>query len=99
MNSLKTVVDLYRSHSNSDYNGETFSGKSKYTTELKKLIRAISSDQFSYGRFQELEIDGEEIEDYSEIPENGGVLNFKFLVSQSSAERFYASSKDLIKIN
>ncbi|HEB0050711.1 TPA: hypothetical protein RYX77_002207 [Serratia marcescens] len=99
MNSLKTVVDLYRSHSNSDYNGETFSGKSKYTTELKKLIRAISSYQFSYGRFQELEIDGEEIEDYSEIPENGGVLNFKFLVSQSSAERFYASSKDLIKIN
>ncbi|TPG62580.1 hypothetical protein [Ewingella americana] len=99
MNSLKTVVDLYRLSAFPDYDGESFSASIDYTLQSQELIKVILSGNFSYGKFTELEVDDNEIETIDELPEEGQLLEFTFLVSQSSAKRFYLSAKEFIKVN
>lgn len=98
MNSLKTVVDLYRLSDSTYFNGESFSASVNYNHKSQSLIKAILSKNFSYGRFTELDVDDEEIQEIHDIPTNGDTLNFNFLVSQSSAERFYSSIEEFIKV-
>lgn len=99
VNNLSSVVELYRLANFPRFDGEFFSASIKYTPELQVLVKSIHCTNFSYGSFTELEIDGKTINDIEDIPDNGELLYFNFLVSQSSAERFYPSMKDFIKIN
>lgn len=99
VNSLKTVVDLYRLSSFPDFDGESFSACIEYTSKSRELIETIISGNFSYGKFTELEVDEEEIDEDNELPKEGLLVKFTFLVSQSDAERFYPSPREFIKVN
>ncbi|MEM5464575.1 hypothetical protein V5052_13030 [Klebsiella variicola] len=99
MNSLKVVVELFRISGTPDCNGETFSASLEFSDNIIAIIKPILSGDFSYGRFIDLDIDDEEIQSIDEIPSHGEIINFTFLVSQSSSERFYTTANELLKVN
>ncbi|KAA8726728.1 hypothetical protein [Ewingella americana] len=99
MNSLSSVVELYRLANRPEFIDGRFSASIRYSKELKNTLESILSEGFRFGSFDDLNVDDEEFYCIQDIPASGSLLNFEFLVSQSSAESFYESEKEFIKIN
>lgn len=99
MNSLRTVIELYRLSGRPPFNGGGFSASIELTEESKKLVMIIFSDSFYYGSFNQIDVDGDDLTENSVLPEIGGCLTFTFLVNQGGPETFYSSIADFIKVN
>ncbi|UJR62106.1 hypothetical protein [Dickeya zeae] len=99
MANLFDVVSLYRVCNKPLFDGSSFQCSTPLTSEILSLVRKIMSDNFSAGHFQEIEVDELSIDEVDELPAQGSFISFSFLVSQSSAERFYKNYDDFIIIN
>lgn len=99
MNQLKFAVDLFRKSKTPNFDGVKFSASIDYTTEIKRLLTIMLGDNFNEGSFDEIEIDGCDIYDVSELPDSGTTLKYSFKVARRSADRFYVSKAEFIKIN
>lgn len=99
VNNLRFVVELFRYAKLPNFSEGSFSAEIKYTHETKLLFKKILSPGFGSGSFNDLEIDGIDIDNENDLPDAGEVVSFSFIVTQGSAERFYSNKEEFLKIN
>ncbi|MGG2470443.1 hypothetical protein [Enterobacter hormaechei] len=99
MSQLKYVVDLFRSSINPVFDGVKINASAQYTSHVYNIIKNILSDDFHEGRFNDIEIDGQDVYVVDDLPLSGSVVTYSFNVARRDAERFYTSKSDFVTIN
>ncbi|WP_406627676.1 hypothetical protein [Pectobacterium carotovorum] len=99
MKGLEAAIELFRKSNSPLFDGEKFSASLPYSPEASNLLKLILDSEGIGGSFNELLVDDEDIYDASSLPSTGGVITYTFNVTQRSADRFYKSKADFIKIN
>ncbi|EZI34365.1 hypothetical protein BW31_01408 [Pantoea agglomerans] len=96
MTDLFKIVQLFRASNGPSFDGIMISGTVLFSDLMSKVLSDILCESFSSGRFDDLEIDGNSIDNASEIPPKWGLCNYSFIVNQSDANRFYLNSDDFV---
>ncbi|EAW9078576.1 hypothetical protein AABH71_002113 [Salmonella enterica] len=102
MNDFSTVIDLYRASSKPLFDGRSFSATVPLDVNIKHLIQSLSLSNQACGYVQEVEIDGESIED-DELKKIlnyvGNSISYTVITPKNGAERFYKTLDDFLSAN
>ncbi|AOM40420.1 hypothetical protein [Xenorhabdus hominickii] len=100
MANFSTIVELYRASSKPSFDGRSFSATVELTDNVHKLIASLIEAKGSFGSFEDLELDGEHIEEDDILSLTEGSISYTFITPKNNgAERFYREEKEFIGIN
>lgn len=102
MADFSTVVELYRLSSRPSFDGRCFSAIIPLDDNIINLIRSITNARGAFGRFEDIEINGETIDEddlATHSCSSGDKISFDFKTPKNGAERFYTTTEDFLSTN
>ncbi len=99
MSKFATVVELYRMLGKPEYDGRAFVSTVDLSKEIISLISQINDKSFPLGRFEDIVIDGNPIDEDSLSTITGQSISFTYITPKQGTMRFYENITDFIGAN